>query len=197
MESVVKSINPTLKLYHTVKSQIDLGHLFNLQAYSSKPIGENTSPSTPQPCDESNCGHDHSHDANTEPSGHIHTTRMKTITMPLPTLTPPQYDRLSDFLEILLWQSRIPGIEEGNTKAQEEGGVDILRCKGYIALTDGREYILQGVTDLFELKELEKAPGSTSSLTKEGTSVDDGKVVFIGKGIGASLKAALLRHVGL
>lgn len=117
--------------------------------------------------------------------------------MPLPTLTPPQYDRLSDFLEILLWQSRIPGIEEGNTEAQEEGGVDILRCKGYIALTDGREYILQGVTDLFELKELEKAPGSTSSLTKEGTSVDDGKVVFIGKGIGASLKAALLRHVGL
>lgn len=75
---------------------------------------------------------------------------------------------------------------------------DILRTKGFIPLLDGQAYILQGVTDMFELKPLPTSAGDSSGPTPPVVEEEvRGKVVFIGKGVGEGLKVALLHYLGI
>lgn len=64
---------------------------------------------------------------------------------------------------------------------------EILRTKGYITLQDGRAFVLQGVADLFELKEIDRAADHEM----------EGKIVFIGKGVGEDLNRELQEWVGI
>lgn len=164
-------------MHKTTKSQIDLGELFDLRAYSAPPpltLGSSAS-----------IARDHHHDADGQcadgrcEKSTVHNSGISTILIPLPELDTAQFDRLNDFLEVLMWTSVIPGAEAGPTP-------EILRLKGLIKLKDGSEKVLQGVADLFEFKAVSNPSAESSS----------GKVVFIGRRIDDRLKDALYKHVG-
>jgi G3E family GTPase len=118
--------------------------------------------------------HDHPDEAS---HGHVH-PHLTTTVIPLPILTANQYVKFEEFIQSLLWESKLIGKSEGP---------EVLRSKGVAVLDDGRAFVLQGVRDLYELKEL------------PGQDVQAGKVVFIGRGIGNgdAVKSALLRHLGI
>ncbi|KAK6908097.1 hypothetical protein I203_102098 [Kwoniella mangroviensis CBS 8507] len=177
VESTIRTINPTLRVHHTTQSKAPLSDLFNLRAFSDPTALASTKSTTNHV---QNHDHDHSSDDCSHPShAQTHTNGISTILIPLPTLNQKQYFRLNEFLESILWDNRYP--------ISKKPSPEILRSKGYIRLDDGREYVLQGVADLFELKEL---PGSEQ---KEG----QGKVVFIGKNVGEEVKVALKEFVGI
>ena len=81
----------------------------------------------------------------------------------------------------MLWESRLPDGE-----AIE--GLDILRTKGYFKVEGGGEYVIQGVTDIFEIKEVG---------AKAGGEEVQGKLVFIGRGVGQGLRTAFDAFVGI
>jgi G3E family GTPase len=162
-----RQVNPTLRIHYTVKSRIPLDSLFNIRAFSSDSTGlPLLAKSTPD-------SHDHDHDHPHKPESKAHYNDITTILIPLPTLTLPQHEKLESFLETLLWESRLPS-------GQTIQGLDILRTKGYFKVGD-EEYVVQGVTDIFEIK---KVVAKT-----EGEEVS-GKLVFIGRGVGEELRTA-------
>jgi len=175
VETVVRGINPTLRVYRTTKSQIDLKELFDLRAYTAAPPLSSLSTLTviPSCCNgDKHEGHDHHHHS-------VHNSGITTVLIPLPTLSEQQHAQLNDFLEQLLWKGVLP--RGGNAP-------EILRCKGYIKLQDGRELVLQGVTDLFELKEV---------ASKNEEAQVEGKVVFIGRRVDEGLASALQQHLAI
>lgn len=172
VEGVVRLLNPTLRIRRTVKSRIDLRELFDLHAFSDThrpPVGNDDHEDDHE--DEEDQEHEHDHPA---PGRH---GSISTVLVPFPPLSSEQYDRLNAFLESLLWNHRLPSGSDPP---------DILRSKGFIPLLDGRQYVLQGVTDLFELKEY-----TASSPTPEAR----GKVVLIGRGVTDDLKDEMLQYI--
>lgn len=75
--------------------------------------------------------------------------------------------------------------------------MEILRTKGFLRLESGREYVVQGVTDIFEMKEL--VPDQRRGDGKaEGKGEEmGGKLVFIGRGIGPGLISAFKQYIGI
>lgn len=167
--STVASINSTLRVHHTVKGNVPLAELFDLRAFTSPAIAA-LEPS----CGCSSADHNHTHAHATGPNA------VSTITVPLPILSTAQFDKLNAFLESLLWHRTLPS-----------GGdaPDILRTKGYALLDDGSARVIQGVWDLFEIRNLdpnandEKAPSP--------------KVVFIGRGVDDKLVQAVKVYIGV
>jgi G3E family GTPase len=89
-------------------------------------------------------------------------------------------------LESILWEQRIPD------RPEAVPGLDILRTKGYFKLEDGREYVVQGVTDIFEMKQVSEARRDRD----EGEEMA-GKLVFIGRGVRSELIDAFNKFVGI
>jgi G3E family GTPase len=81
----------------------------------------------------------------------------------------------------LLWESRLP-------KGKAIEGLDILRTKGFFKVEGGAEFVIQGVTDIFEIKEV---------AVKAGGEEVQGKLVFIGRGVGQELRTAFDAFVGI
>lgn len=102
--------------------------------------------------------------------------------IPLPTLSAQQHTQVERFLESLLWEQRLPG------RSEAIPGLEILRTKGYLKVEGAKEYVVQGVTDIFEMKQV--------SETKTGGEME-GKVVFIGRGVGPELVEAFNNFVGI
>ena len=178
VEGVVRLLNPTLRIRRTVKSRIDLKELFDLHAFSGTrrpPVDNDEDDHDHDHDQEDEDDHEHEHDNDHPPPGKHRS--ISTVLAPLPPLSSEQYDRLNAFLETLLWNHRLPSDAEPP---------DILRSKGFITLLDGRQYVLQGVTDLFELKEYTASPFTPGA---------QGKVVLIGRGVNDSLRDELLKYI--
>ena len=161
VESRVKNINPTAVQHKTTRSVIELDALFKIRAFSARSYNH-----LPDPHLDSH--HDHKH------------SNIRTLAIALPSLTPDQMERFSSFLESVLWDKSLPS---------DLPVPEILRIKGYFVRDDGSEYVLQGVMDLFEVKELPRQG--------VGPDLKGGKVVIIGKGLGEEFKAALRKFVGI
>lgn len=162
-----------MRIHHTVKSRIPLDSLFNIRAFSSD--------STDLPLLTSQqTSHDHDHPYHSTPKAHYND--ITTLHIPLPTLTPLQQEKVESFLQTLLWESRLP--EGGSAE-----GLDILRTKGYFKVEGGGEYVVQGVTDIFEIKEVAANASAETQIA--------GKLVFIGRGVGQELRTAFEAFVGL
>jgi hypothetical protein len=187
-------------------------------------------PASPQPRPPRRHSHGHSHSHAHPP----HYDGITTALIPLPNLSPTQFDALNKFLESLLWGKKLPesphlprlgpgassstmsrtrSVTSGlggdvsvnvnvNVDAPVPGSgpeIEILRTKGLIRRADGREYVLQGVTDLFEIKELHKKhihphrPDGRSTETEEPALEQhvEPKIVFIGKGVDHRLNESL------
>jgi len=187
VQRVVAGLNPTLRVYKTTKSQIDLKELFDLRAYTAAPA------LPPVSAENNACGHDHDHEhehdhdhGGKQSETGVHNSGITTTLIPIPTLSADQYDALRDFLEILLWKGTVP--------TAEGYAPEILRCKGLIRISGGQEVVLQGVTDIFELKELS---GEAARNGAGGDAEEGGKVVFIGRRVDDRLGTALRRHIGV
>lgn len=183
VNSRIHALNATLRIHETQQSRVRMNALFNIRAFSAHPE-ELSSFQTVHQQEANGYGaehehgedHDHDHDKHEHPPEH---GDIATVLIPLPTLTMAQFDKLNDFLETFLWSRLLPN---------GQAGPDVLRTKGYFRRVDGTEWIVQGVTDMFELKQLD------SNKSKGGVEVD-GKIVFIGRGVSEALQRTLLEHI--
>ena len=227
VRSRVQSLNPTLKVYETVRGKMPLGNIFNLRAYSDstapelhflrnepngpengtdrtdrrlKQSGDRTGHILEDDLEDHDRNHDHNHDHDDKTGQHLN--GISTIMIPLPTLSQAQWQQLNLFIETVLWEGRLPSPIDGSangdmaSRGTEDGAeMTILRCKGLIRVEDGREMMLQGVMDIFELSDVSKNGGSqggqSQALTERQDERGNGKIVFIGKGV-QFLESALL-----
>lgn len=96
---------------------------------------------------------------------HSHLFGIQSIELTLPSLTDVQYVEFDKWIRSVLWENTLPSVE--TVEIGEE--MEILRTKGVINRDSGEVYILQGVRDMYEIKQ---APNGPSINTK---------LVFIGK----------------
>lgn len=172
IERRVKSINPTLRIYKTVKSQVPLPKLYKLQAFSESTLlaGQAGQAGKEGQPDCSGCNdksHNHSH----------HTDGISTVTLPLPRqITFDQFQNLEQFLQDILWKS-----------PTKKSKYDILRTKGYMRVdVEGKivEKVVQGVADLFDIKDAHATPDEVHP-----------KLVFIGRDLDGPKQDSLMREM--
>lgn len=84
---------------------------------------------------------------------------------------------LDQWIQTALWEGVVD--VEG-----EKHAVEIIRCKGLYSLDGGSKFVLQGVRELYDIipHNGEEAEGQ------------DGKLVFIGRGLDGNVRKSL-RHV--
>lgn len=90
------------------------------------------------------------------------------MTIPVPVLDAEQLPALDKWLRSILWDSVLPSPSGG----YEEESHEIHRLKARIPLTNGDLKIVQGVRDIFEIRDAPSEPLSNNS---------EGKIVIIGK----------------
>jgi G3E family GTPase len=98
------------------------------------------------------------------------------VTIKVPALKPEQVPKLDIWLRSILWESKIPELspETDSISLQESQNFEIYRLKARIPLTDGNIKVVQGVRDIFEIKD-------SPEQKKDGASeVCEGKIVVIG-----------------
>ena len=89
------------------------------------------------------------------------------MTIPFGPLRTDQLVGVDCWLRSVLWDSKLPEIDEG-------GEFEIHRSKGRLVLEDGTVKIMQGVREIFEINDT--PPGSSEVAV-------DGKIILIGKGL--------------
>lgn len=106
------------------------------------------------------------------------------MTIPVPFLEPEQLPALDKWLRSILWDSVLPS----SSGAPEAESHEIHRLKARIPLSNGDLKIVQGVRDIFEIRDAPSEPLSSSS---------EGKIVIIGKRlVGKPFKESLLSTIG-
>ncbi|CAE6503184.1 unnamed protein product [Rhizoctonia solani] len=154
LEQQIRALNPTAPLIRTAHGRVDLSKVLNTGAYNSFKLGSEAQvdPHT----HDGDHGHTHDHDAE---DCHQHDLEsISSVQIPVPALSGTQLSKLDEWIRLVLWEERIPGLE-------------VLRCKGIYHTIGGASYILQGVQTLYDVTKLpEKGSG-------------DGKIVLIGKGL--------------
>ena len=173
VEDRVRSINALANVKVTDHSRVPQleGLVLDLHAYDNVPAED---------LDFSKKGHSH-----LDPS-------IGTVTLEFPSLKQSELETLDEWLRSVLWESKLPGIEEN-------AAWEIHRTKGRIPLADGRLMVLQGVREIFEVTEAEVASSSSAASNEGG---EHGKIVLIGRNISTertsrafhdSLRACLTR----
>ncbi|PHH72278.1 hypothetical protein CDD82_6052 [Ophiocordyceps australis] len=100
--------------------------------------------------------------------GHSHLDpAISTIAIAVPRLGVGQLQHLDAWLRSVLWNNRLPGMEQ-------EGDYQVHRSKGRIVLDNGHAKLLQGVREVFEL---------TDAPDGDAVSWNEGKIVLIGRGV--------------
>jgi G3E family GTPase len=89
--------------------------------------------------------------------------------MPLPELTENQQSALDAWLRSVLWENILPG-----HKPTEGPAYDIHRLKGRFFISSGRERIIQGVREIFDIFD---SPSQQSNVNGPRS----GKLVIIGR----------------
>lgn len=182
--ATVRTVNPSASVHHTIKGNIDLKHIIGIEAYSTRPLRDEsvTVFGPPLHDQELHEGHDHGHDDDSCAPTHYEVRGISNLKLIIPTLSPDQLERLDEWIRSLLWESKLPDV------AGEQQPLQVLRCKGQIVTTDGGLHVLQGVRSLYEMTEVEDA----------GLGVpDQGKIVLIGKGLNSSVRENLALFLGL
>lgn len=154
----VQAINGLAKIHVTQQGQVPKleGFLLDLHAYEG--VGE------------------------LEDKGHSHLDpRISTVTIKGPSIKPELLTQLDQWLRTLLWDSKVPGEEKDESATDEERKFEIHRLKARLSLTDGSVKVIQGVRDVFEIKDSPQENGDGEHSTSET------KIVIIGRDI-ADLK---------
>lgn len=162
-EKAIKSLNDSISIYKTVKGEVPLDKVLNLDAFKARPqlsldFGQE----------------DHSHDED-DSHNHDHFRGVSSISFPLPIMSPEQEKRLDLWLQKLLWADAFT--EKSETEATS---LKILRCKGVYWTQNGNQAVIQGVQSIYEI----------TTVASEQVPLQ-GKLVLIGTGLGDDLKRSL------
>lgn len=154
VQARVRAINAMAKIYVTQHSQVPRleGLVLDLHAYDHVAAEE---------LHFATKGHSH------------HDPTISSISLNLPNLSDLQLDRVDAWLRSVLWSSTLPGT------SNEDGGWEIHRTKGRLTLDNGKVKMLQGVREIFELRDVTVVKGGESNNTN-AIYEDGGKIVFIG-----------------
>jgi G3E family GTPase len=172
ISTLIRSVNPAVPIFHTVKGSVDLKNIIGIGAYKSGPP-EAFSVKTEGRGDDTPEGK-HPLSAHHELRG-IHS-----IQVTCPTLTADDFERLDEWIRTVLWENRLPS-SSPNTRSD----LQVLRCKGMFTTINGEQFILQGVRNLYEICKVEESLG-------EGIVVPQkGKLVLIGKGLRDDVRSSL------
>ncbi|KAK4990824.1 hypothetical protein LTR66_006705 [Elasticomyces elasticus] len=158
VEARLRSINSLAHLHVTQYSQIPKleGVILDLHAYDAV---------TAESLNFASKGHSHLDPA------------ISTVTLRVPSLEPGQLENLDFWLRSLLWEGALPVAQRQTLPAPE-----VYRMKGRIALIDGTVRLLQAVREVFEV--LDAKDGTSDSGDTQGQ--EEGKIVIIGRGLGAA-----------
>jgi len=167
-ETLIMQVNPAVKIHRTVRGDVDLGNVVGIRAYRTGP--------SPEHIHDEHCGHGH---GETGGSTHYEVRGISSLQMRVAPLAPTKLDALDAWLRSVLWDARLP------PPHNDMEGIEVLRSKGLIRLTDGRRLVLQGVKSMYELEET--APGGMD---------EEGKLVFIGRGLGETVRRSLQSTLG-
>ncbi|KZW03246.1 cobW-domain-containing protein [Exidia glandulosa HHB12029] len=124
LEGLIAKVNPTAAVHRTTRGHLDLAHVLNLAAYTSRPHV-----------------HDHDHDHGDAATHHDDLHGVSSVILPVPILSPDRAERLERWLQTLLWENKLP----------DGSAVEVLRCKGVWGTVEGATCVLQGVRSLYEI----------------------------------------------
>ena len=172
-EELIYQVNPAAPVHRTIKGDIDLKHIMGISAYTLPPTAR-TAPKISSTDDQhvhsEEC--DHSHD----PSTHYEVRGISSLQVSCPVLLQTQFDRLDEWIRLVLWENRIP-------EKSAELELKVLRCKGAFTLDTGATFVLQGVQSMYEIGQLEG--GEVMGIPESG------KIVLIGKGLNNDVRQSL------
>lgn len=171
-EELIRRINPVAPLYRTVKGDVDLALIMGISAYTTPPqfqAGKAAQIHSHENCEDPS--HTHEHPA--QPY-HYELRGISSLQVSCPLLNKARYDKLDEWLRVVLWDNRIPGSSEE---------IQVLRCKGLITMESGEQYVLQGVRSMYEMGKVEAQ--------KDIGLPQLGKIVLIGKGLDDTVRYSL------
>lgn len=169
LEARIQDCNPAAPIYRTVRGQIDLKNVIGIGAYSSKPDIIKSQATEGHYHDHGDCNHDHSHTKSSHEG-------ISSLQIACPVMTLDGARKLDEWVRAALWDGCL--LEDTSHK------MEILRCKGLYTLNTGEQYVLQGVRSLYEINQVE---GEVDVGVPE-----EGKLVFIGKGLDEIVRNSLL-----
>ncbi|KAG0032253.1 hypothetical protein BGZ81_011345 [Podila clonocystis] len=186
LEADCRAMNGVAEVVQTQHSRVDLRFVLDIAAFDAvraKELEQNDaslkSTANDGLEDENHvhgegCGHDHEE----QPSRHLdQSIQTVTITFNTPTINQKLFEH---WLQTLLWEHYIPDLTLGDQSAVESPRLDILRVKGIIkpsgSSTPGAKVVIQGVQELYDIKDAIAQPGQEEFLNA-------GRVVFIGRGL--------------
>lgn len=184
-EDILRKINPAVTIHRTVRSEVDLKNVVNIGAYSRGPVTQrdDRDPNTlsavstdshdhPHPH-----GEDHPHDHQPHQPTHYEMRGITSVQVTCPVLSSEQYVKLDEWIRTVLWEHKLPDQLE-----TMDASIDVLRCKGLFSTDSGKKFVLQGVRNLYEMTAVD---GTEMGVPEEG------KLVLIGKGLDATVRASL------
>lgn len=176
LERNISILNPTASVYRTTQGELPVAKILNLSAYSKAPSVSTTAQDHHHTYAHDDHG-DHDHEHNHQHEGNPATSfgLVSSIVAPLPTLTVSQAEKLDEWLRTLIWEQQLATLASNKEfLSSSPQKIEVWRCKGVYRTTEGKEFIIQGVRDLYDTKQLpfSNQPTDTRSTT--------GKIVLIG-----------------
>ncbi|KAG1834224.1 CobW/HypB/UreG, nucleotide-binding domain-containing protein [Suillus variegatus] len=172
IEELIQRVNPSAPIHRTIRGQIDLAHIMNINAYAGGAKGLQSA----QHSRGNNDNHDHA--GHTVSSKHYELRGISSLQVTLPTLTRHRLQELDEWIRTVLWENRIPD----NYHQTGLSELKVLRCKGLFVMDSGEQYVLQGVQSMYDLSLVD---GDVTGIP------DSGKLVLIGKGLDDSVRQSL------
>ena len=118
---------------------------------------------------------------------------ISTISIRLPILDEVKTGRFDQLIRGLLWDGFLPPLAPSDSASTpDKREFDILRTKAFLRSSDGSEYILQGVRDIYEINQV---PERSLESGNESESILP-KLVLIGRGIDGSTAERFLSALG-
>ncbi|KFY36548.1 hypothetical protein V495_07812 [Pseudogymnoascus sp. VKM F-4514 (FW-929)] len=110
--------------------------------------------------------------------GHSHLDpRISTVTIKVPRLNEEQVPNLDAWLRSILWDSKLPdsSTEIAAASSDQSPTFEIYRLKARLPMSDGSVKIVQGVRDVFEIKD------ALDQTQRAAPELEEGKIVVIGR----------------
>ncbi|KAF9195373.1 COBW domain-containing protein 1 [Haplosporangium sp. Z 767] len=183
LESDCRAMNGVAQIVRTQHSKVDLNFVLDISAFDAVRAKELEQADAALKNNRSAEVHDHDdpNHVHGEGCGHESSIRTITLTFNIPKVDQKLFER---WLQLLLWEHQIPDkdqdVSASTTAPGSETKLDILRVKGIFKPTDkpdGTKVVIQGVQELYDVKEAVTLPG------QEELILNGGKVVFIGRGL--------------
>jgi G3E family GTPase len=173
-EEAIRSLNTSIPIYRTIKGELPLEQILNLDAFHSRPQFV---------LDYGQKEHDHAQDDGEE-HGHDHFRGVSSVTMSIPILSKHNEEVLDDWIRKILWEELYETTDAEGPRPTENY-MKILRCKGLYWTEFGDQVVIQGVRTLYE-----------TTITARGQVPQRGKLVLIGTGLGRHVTNAFPLAVG-